>query len=70
MQELDPLGIGSYMRSRMRELLGTDVLGAEPVDVPRFSLNEPALFVEEMLLEPNQVSTSTLMWNGHFLKPN
>lgn len=49
MQELDPLGIGSYMRSRMRELLGTDVLGAEPVDVPRFSLNEPAPFVEEML---------------------
>lgn len=45
MQEFDPLGIGSYMRSRMREILGADILGTagEPFDVPRFALNEPSL---------------------------
>ena len=48
MQEFDPLGIGSYMRSRMRELIGTDVLGAEPFEVPRFALNEPSQLIEEM----------------------
>ena len=46
-QEFDPLGIGSYMISRMRELLGTDFLGAEPFEVPRFALNEPTGFFEE-----------------------
>jgi HSP20 family molecular chaperone IbpA len=48
MQEFDPLGIGNYMRSRMRELLGPDVLGGtEPFDVPRFALDEPELLEEE-----------------------
>ena len=48
MQEFDPLGIGSYMRTRMRELLGPDVLGgAELYSVPRFALDEPELFSEE-----------------------
>lgn len=44
MQESDPFGIGSYMRSRMRELLGSDILGGvEPFDIPRFALNDPLL---------------------------
>lgn len=48
MQEFDPLGIGSYMRTRMRELLGPDVLGgAEFYSIPRFALDEPELLVEE-----------------------
>lgn len=53
MQEFDPLGIGSYMRSRMRELLGPDVIGVgggtELLNVPRFALDEPAIsgFIEE-----------------------
>lgn len=48
MQEFDPLGLGSYMRSRMRELLEPDVLGtAEPLEVPRFALNEPEILGEE-----------------------
>lgn len=56
MQELDPLGIGSYMRSRMRELMGPDVLGTEPsIDIPRC---EPAMFIEELPL-----STSSFLIN-------
>jgi HSP20 family molecular chaperone IbpA len=42
MMELDPLGIGSYMRSRMREILGPDMaIGPESFDIPRFLRNEP-----------------------------
>ena len=40
MQEFDPLGIGSYMRSRMRELIGPEMMGTELYDVPRFALGE------------------------------
>ena len=48
MQEInDPLGIGAYMRSRMRELLGPDVLGIEPFDIPRFARNEPPSILDE-----------------------
>lgn len=48
MQELnDPLGIGAYMRSRMRELLGPDVLSIEPFDIPRFARNEPSSILDE-----------------------
>lgn len=44
MQESDPFGIGSYMRSRMKELLGADYLSgtAEPFDIPR-SAYEPEI---------------------------
>lgn len=59
MQESDPLGIGSYMRSRMRELFGSDIFGggiaAEPFDVPRFALNEP-LIEEVPFITPSSSS--------------
>ena len=54
MQEFDPLGIGSYMRSRMRELLGPDVLGgSELLDVPRFALNEPGMEETSFYINPD-----------------
>ena len=58
MQEYDPLGISSYMRSRLRELLGNEILGqVEPLDVPRFALSDP--FVEESsLMDPLVVASS------------
>lgn len=49
MQEFDPLGIGSYMRSRMRELLGPEMMSSELYDVPRFALGEtPKSSIEEL----------------------
>ena len=65
MQEFDPLGIGSYMRSRMRELIGTDVLGAEPFEVPRFALNEPSQLIEEMPVVGDELARESMRFPKH-----